>query len=47
MYYYMQVEQFEIRTHKRVIGVFERIAWTVEAMNRLAVPAGALVKTKA
>src|SRR6266571_4901873 len=37
-------EQFEMRTHKRVIDIFEPTARTVEALNRLVVPAGVFVK---
>ncbi len=40
-------EQFEMRTHKRVIDIFEPTARTVEALNRLVVPAGVFVKIKA
>jgi len=40
-------EQFEIRTHKRIIDIFEANARTVEALNRLVVPAGVFVKIKA
>ncbi|MEO0512103.1 MAG: 30S ribosomal protein S10 [Planctomycetota bacterium] len=40
-------EQFEIRTHKRVIDIYEPNARTVEALNRLVVPAGVFVKIKA
>jgi small subunit ribosomal protein S10 len=40
-------EQFEIRTHKRIIDIFEPNARTVEALNRLVVPAGVLIKIKA
>lgn len=40
-------EQFEMRTHKRVIDIFEANARTVEALNRLVVPAGVFVKIKA
>ncbi|MDX2198335.1 MAG: 30S ribosomal protein S10 [Phycisphaerae bacterium] len=40
-------EQFEMRTHKRVIDIFESNARTVEALNRLVVPAGVFVKIKA
>ena len=39
-------EQFEMRTHKRVIDIFEPTARTVEALNRLVVPAGVFVKIK-
>jgi len=37
-------EQFEMRTHKRVIDIHEPTARTVEALNRLVVPAGVFVK---
>ena len=40
-------EQFEMRTHKRVIDIFEPTARTIEALNRLVVPAGVFVKIKA
>jgi small subunit ribosomal protein S10 len=40
-------EQFEMRTHKRVIDIFEPTVRTVEALNRLNVPAGVFVKIKA
>lgn len=40
-------EQFEMRTHKRVIEIREPNARTVEALNRLVVPAGVFVKIKA
>ena len=40
-------EQFEMRTHKRVIDMIEPTARTVEALNRLVVPAGIFVKIKA
>ncbi len=40
-------EQFEIRTHKRIIDIKEPSARTVEALNRLVVPAGVFVKIKA
>ena len=39
-------EQFEIRTHKRIIDIHEPTARTVEALNRLIVPAGVFVKIK-
>lgn len=41
------MEQFEIRTHKRIIDIYEPNARTVEALNRLVVPAGVFVKIKA
>ena len=40
-------EQFEIRTHKRIIDIVEPNARTVEALNRLVVPAGVFVRIKA
>lgn len=40
-------EQFEMRTHKRVIDIFEPTSRTVEVLNRLVVPAGVFVKIKA
>ena len=40
-------EQFEIRTHKRIIDIIDPNARTVEALTRLVVPAGVFVKIKA
>ncbi|MDX1682354.1 MAG: 30S ribosomal protein S10 [Phycisphaeraceae bacterium] len=40
-------DQFEIRTHKRIIDIHEPNARTVEALNRLVVPAGVFLKIKA
>ena len=40
-------EQFEIRTHKRIIDISEPNPQTIEALNRLIVPAGVFVKIKA
>ena len=40
-------EQFEIRTHKRIIDITEPNARTIDALNRLVVPAGVFVKIKA
>ena len=40
-------EQFEIRTPKRMIDIFDPTARTVEALSRLGVPAGVCVKIKA
>ena len=40
-------EQFEMRTHKRLIDIHEANARTVEALNKLVVPAGVFVKIKA
>ena len=39
-------EQFEIRTHKRIIDITEPNDRTVDALNRLVVPAGVFVKIK-
>ena len=40
-------EQFEIRTHKRLIDIMDPTPRTVEALNRLVVPAGVFIKIKA
>jgi small subunit ribosomal protein S10 len=40
-------EQFELRTHKRLIDIHEANARTVEVLNRLVVPAGVFVRIKA
>lgn len=40
-------EQFEMRTHRRLVDIFDANARTVEALNRLVVPAGVFVKIKA
>ena len=40
-------EQFEIRTHKRIIDISEPNARTIESLNRLVVPAGVFVKIRA
>ncbi len=39
-------EQFEIRTHKRIIDITDPNSKTVDALNRLVVPAGVFVKIK-
>jgi small subunit ribosomal protein S10 len=39
-------EQFEIRTHKRIIDIREANPRTVEALNRLVVPAGVFIKIR-
>jgi small subunit ribosomal protein S10 len=39
-------EQFEMRTHKRVIDILDFSPRTIEALNRLVVPAGVFVKIK-
>ena len=40
-------EQFEIRTHKRIIDIEEPTAQTVDALHRLIMPAGVDIKIKA
>ena len=40
-------EQFEMRTHKRVVDILDPTARTIEALNRLVVPAGVFIKIKA
>jgi small subunit ribosomal protein S10 len=40
-------EQFEMRTHKRIIDIYEPTVRTIEALNRLVVPAGIFIKIKA
>ncbi len=40
-------EQFEIRTHKRVIDITEWNARTTDALQRLVVPAGVFLRIKA
>ncbi len=40
-------EQFEIRTHKRLIDIEEPTAKTVDALNKLNMPAGVFIKIKA
>ena len=39
-------EQFEIRTHKRLIDIVEPTAKTVEALTRLNLPAGVDIEMK-
>ena len=39
-------EQFESRTHKRLIDILEANPRTVEALNRLVVPAGVFIKIR-
>jgi small subunit ribosomal protein S10 len=39
-------EQFEIRTHKRLIDITEPTAKTVDALDKLAMPAGVFIKIK-
>lgn len=40
-------QQYEIRTHKRVIDIVQATAKTIEALNKLTLPAGVDVKIKA
>ena len=40
-------QQFEIRTHKRVIDIMQATAKTIEALNKLSLPAGVDIKIKA
>jgi len=40
-------EQFEIRTHKRIIDIEEPTGQTVDALHRLVMPAGVDIKIKA
>ncbi len=40
-------EQFEMRTHKRLIDIFEPTAKTMDALNRINMPAGIEIKIKA
>ena len=40
-------EQFEMRTHKRIIDIYEPTVRTIEALNRLVVPAGVFIKIRA
>ena len=39
--------QFEIRTHKRLIDIVQASAKTIEALNKLSLPAGVDIKIKA
>jgi len=40
-------EQFEIRTHKRLIDITKPTARTMDALGRLTLPAGVFIKIKA
>src|SRR5574341_1789562 len=40
-------EQFEIRTHKRLIDIVEPTSKTIDALNKLSLPAGVDIKIKA
>ena len=37
-------QQFEIRTHKRLIDIVQATAKTIEALNKLSLPAGVDIK---
>jgi small subunit ribosomal protein S10 len=39
--------QFEIRTHKRLVDIVQATAKTIEALNKLNLPAGVDIKIKA
>ena len=40
-------QQFEIRTHKRLIDILQATGKTIEALNKLSLPAGVDIKIKA
>ncbi len=40
-------EQFEIRTHKRLIDIAEPTSKTIDALSKLNMPAGVYIKIKA
>ena len=40
-------EQFEIRTHQRLIDIFQPTGKTIDALNKLSLPAGVDIKIKA
>jgi len=40
-------EQFEIRTHKRIIDIIEPTSKTIDALSRLEMPAGVDIRIKA
>lgn len=40
-------QQFEVRTHKRLIDIVQASAKTIEALNKLNLPAGVGIKIKA
>ena len=40
-------QQFEVRTHKRLIDIMQATAKTIEALNKLSLPAGVDIKIKA
>ena len=40
-------QQYEIRTHKRLIDIIDVTPKTIEALNKLSLPAGVEIKIKA
>jgi len=40
-------QQFEIRTHRRLIDILEATPKTIDALNKLSLPAGVDIKIKA
>lgn len=40
-------EQFEIRTHKRLVDIIEPTGKTMDALNKIAMPAGVDINIKA
>ncbi|MEC7409218.1 MAG: 30S ribosomal protein S10 [Planctomycetota bacterium] len=40
-------QQYEIRTHKRLIDIVQATAKTIEELNKLSLPAGVDIKIKA
>jgi len=40
-------QQFEMRTDKRLIDIYQATAKTIEALNKLSLPAGVDIKIKA
>ncbi len=40
-------EQFEIRTHKRLIDIISPTGKTIDALNKLSLPAGVDIKIRA
>ena len=40
-------EQFEIRTHKRLIDILQPTGRTIDALNKIQLPAGVDIKIKA
>ena len=40
-------EQFEIRTHKRLLDIFQPTAKTIDALGKLNLPAGVYIRIKA